>query len=157
MYCALCLYYYYISSTSDHQALDLRGWGPWSMGLPCLPILVGESSEVGWFQNQNKRHFVSSQDISRGPHQNISPLPLPPTHSPGWVTSDHFIPQTGATKERCQIRCKNMQPCNQEEGGLFYSRESEVRARSWSHDPGGGGGMEELVQDYFCLTPCLFR
>ena len=33
-----------------------------------------------------------------------------------------------------------MQPWNQEEGGLFYSRESEVPARSWSHDPGGGGG-----------------
>ena len=28
IYCALDFYYYYISSTSDHQALDLRGWGP---------------------------------------------------------------------------------------------------------------------------------
>ena len=28
IYCALCFYYYYISSTSDHQALDPRGWGP---------------------------------------------------------------------------------------------------------------------------------
>ena len=27
MYCALYLYYYYISSTSDHQALDPGGWG----------------------------------------------------------------------------------------------------------------------------------
>ena len=26
--CALYSYYYYISSTSDHQALDPRGWGP---------------------------------------------------------------------------------------------------------------------------------
>ena len=25
-YCALCFYYYYISSTSDHEALDPRGW-----------------------------------------------------------------------------------------------------------------------------------
>ena len=28
MFCALYFYYYYISSTSDHQALDPRGWGP---------------------------------------------------------------------------------------------------------------------------------
>ena len=27
IYCALYFYYYYSSSTSDHQALDLRGWG----------------------------------------------------------------------------------------------------------------------------------
>ena len=26
IYCALYFYHYYISSTSDHQALDLRGW-----------------------------------------------------------------------------------------------------------------------------------
>ena len=28
IYCALYFCYYYISSTSDHQALDPRGWGP---------------------------------------------------------------------------------------------------------------------------------
>ena len=28
IYCALYFYYYYISSTLDQQALDLRGWGP---------------------------------------------------------------------------------------------------------------------------------
>ena len=28
IYHALYFYYYYISFTSDHQALDLRGWGP---------------------------------------------------------------------------------------------------------------------------------
>ena len=28
IYCALYFYYYYISSASDHQALDRRGWGP---------------------------------------------------------------------------------------------------------------------------------
>ena len=27
-YCALYFYYYYISFTSDHQALDPGGWGP---------------------------------------------------------------------------------------------------------------------------------
>ena len=27
IYCALYFYYYYISSTSDHQALDAGGWG----------------------------------------------------------------------------------------------------------------------------------
>ena len=28
IHCALYFYYYYIGSTSDHQALDLGGWGP---------------------------------------------------------------------------------------------------------------------------------
>ena len=28
MYCTLYFYYYYISSISDHQALDPGGWGP---------------------------------------------------------------------------------------------------------------------------------
>ena len=28
IYCALYVYYYYIRSTSDLQALDPRGWGP---------------------------------------------------------------------------------------------------------------------------------
>ena len=28
IYCALYFCYYYISSTSDHQTLDLGGWGP---------------------------------------------------------------------------------------------------------------------------------
>ena len=28
IYCALYFYYYYISCTSDYQALDLRGQGP---------------------------------------------------------------------------------------------------------------------------------
>ena len=29
IYCALHFCYYYISSTSDLQALDVGGWGPW--------------------------------------------------------------------------------------------------------------------------------
>lgn len=32
IYCALYIYYYYITSTSDHQALDVRSWGPPSRG-----------------------------------------------------------------------------------------------------------------------------
>ena len=32
LYCALGFYYYYISSTSDHHALDSGGWNPWSSG-----------------------------------------------------------------------------------------------------------------------------
>ena len=32
IHCVLYFYYYYISSTSDHQTLDTGGWGPltWS-------------------------------------------------------------------------------------------------------------------------------
>ena len=28
IYCVLYFYYYHVSSTSDHQALALKGWGP---------------------------------------------------------------------------------------------------------------------------------
>ena len=31
-YCVLYFYYYYISSTLDHQALDPGGWGPLCYG-----------------------------------------------------------------------------------------------------------------------------
>ena len=39
IYCALYFYYCYISPTSDHQALALRGWGPlvWTM-YPLLSV-----------------------------------------------------------------------------------------------------------------------
>ena len=46
LYWALRFYHYYISSTSDHQALDPRGWGPRSRKMgqhpglpPCHPPL----------------------------------------------------------------------------------------------------------------------
>ena len=29
IYCTRCFYYYYINSTSDHQALDPGGWDRW--------------------------------------------------------------------------------------------------------------------------------
>ena len=41
VYCDLYFYYYRISSTSGHQALDPRGWGP----LPsALVIFTGLAS-----------------------------------------------------------------------------------------------------------------
>ena len=33
IYCALYFDYYYISSTSHHQALDPGGWGPLPLGI----------------------------------------------------------------------------------------------------------------------------
>ena len=35
IYCAIYFYSYHISSTSDHQALDLGGWGPLLYMMPC--------------------------------------------------------------------------------------------------------------------------
>ena len=32
IYCELHLYFYYVSSTSDQEALDPRGWGPMPWG-----------------------------------------------------------------------------------------------------------------------------
>ena len=34
IYCALYFYYYYITCTSGHQALDSGGWGPLQGGVP---------------------------------------------------------------------------------------------------------------------------
>ena len=39
IYCTLYFYYYYISSTSDHQALDPGGWGPWSLSRASQVVL----------------------------------------------------------------------------------------------------------------------
>ena len=44
VYWALC-FYNYISSTSDHQALDARGWGPWYSPLPWLLSFHMNASE----------------------------------------------------------------------------------------------------------------
>ena len=41
MYCALYFYYYYISSTSGHQASDPRGWGSLLQGI-LWPFLFSE-------------------------------------------------------------------------------------------------------------------
>ena len=58
IYCALHFCYYYISSTSDHQALDSKGWGPPNLKNPefvsilakgsvrCLAFAVAESTQV---------------------------------------------------------------------------------------------------------------
>ena len=40
-YCALYFYYYCISSTSDHQALDSRGWGPLNYFIESFIVTLG--------------------------------------------------------------------------------------------------------------------
>ena len=34
IYCALYFFHHYINSTSDHQALDLKEWGPVPKSIP---------------------------------------------------------------------------------------------------------------------------
>ena len=41
IYCILYCYYYYISSISDHQALDPSIWGPLFYSITYLVILSG--------------------------------------------------------------------------------------------------------------------
>ena len=43
IYCALHIYYYYISSTSDHQALDPGGWGPLPWSWISIEDLISQS------------------------------------------------------------------------------------------------------------------
>ena len=42
-YCALYFYYYYISFTSDHQALDPGSWGPLLWQFACEVLRFGFS------------------------------------------------------------------------------------------------------------------
>ena len=53
--CALYLYYYYISSTSDHQAL-IRSW---KLGTPALDRCVPETKSLllkVWSKDQPRGH-----------------------------------------------------------------------------------------------------
>ena len=54
-YCVLYFYYHYISSTSDHQTLDPRGWGSLSDGTPAVRVLGGRQPgfwDTGHFQER---------------------------------------------------------------------------------------------------------
>ena len=48
IYCELYFYYYCFSSTSDHQALDSRGWGPlpYAIALAAAPEEAQREQEV---------------------------------------------------------------------------------------------------------------
>ena len=55
IYCALYLYYYYISSTLDHQALDPRSWEPLTYRnlhwhAQWLTLAVGENNWGCWLK-----------------------------------------------------------------------------------------------------------
>ena len=55
-HCALPFCYYYISSTSDHQALDPRGWGTLDQTI----VLTSEFS-------LQKKYIVGRRSLSSGP------------------------------------------------------------------------------------------
>ena len=59
IYCVLYFYYYYISSISDHQALDPRGWGP------LLYLLEKGTQGQGWEQEVwvGGRYTGGSSDV----------------------------------------------------------------------------------------------
>ena len=69
IYCALYSYYYCISSTSDHQALDPRGWKPLSQdkALGCLrQTLAAIKSKAGNDSKQQKGQMVRLPRTSSG-------------------------------------------------------------------------------------------
>ena len=81
MYCALYFCYYYISSTSDHQAVDPRGWGPLTYRIlgKCssgLPWVGGEEAHT-WSQLS----FIVV--LGEGPHK----LRFAISHQSGLVNS----------------------------------------------------------------------
>ena len=70
MYCALYFYYYYISSNSDHQALDPGAWGPLPYKLHSIfhAQCPGSSMSAGYFAEAEVRScfpcpFALSQDL----------------------------------------------------------------------------------------------
>ena len=71
-YYACYFYYNYISSTSDHQALDPRGWGPqdWTKVPPT------------YYYNCWGKNSVLAKTLNQ-PESFICPHPLPPTWDAG--------------------------------------------------------------------------
>ena len=57
IYCALHFCYYYISSTSDHQTSDSRGWGPqlYCLKLPLLRCVSSSSPTPAQISLPNAR------------------------------------------------------------------------------------------------------
>ena len=64
MYYVLYFDYYYISSTSDHQALDPRGWGPWVSASLCCAYVVVMSASITYIHGQGHMDLQSSYPIS---------------------------------------------------------------------------------------------
>ena len=60
IYCALYFYYYYISSTADHQASDPRGWGPRLQGASWVWRRVATAQTLFWCIS-----FISLANYSR--------------------------------------------------------------------------------------------
>ena len=93
-YYACYFYYNYISSTSDHQALDPRGWGPqdWTKVPPT------------YYYNCWGKNSVLAKTLNQ-PESFICPHPLPPTWDAGlsWnsasfdgmVVQGHLMPGKG--------------------------------------------------------------
>lgn len=65
-------YFYYISSTSDHQALDPRGWGP--LDWPKVPPT--------YYFNCWSKNSILAKTVNQ-PQSFICPHPLPPTRDAG--------------------------------------------------------------------------
>ena len=56
MYRVLYFCYYYISSTSDHQALDLGGWGPLLQQVKANTVLKPDYPVGG--EHQQQQHLL---------------------------------------------------------------------------------------------------
>lgn len=61
IYCAVSFYYYYISTTSDHQALDPGGWGPLLWTIRCCH-LAKPPSDQHWAK---ERELISATQVIR--------------------------------------------------------------------------------------------
>ena len=65
LYSALYFYYHYISSTSDHQASDPRGWGPLLQTSRPMPWLTANESDgenqgyASWSSCFQRKMFLS--------------------------------------------------------------------------------------------------
>ena len=94
IYCALYFYYYYISSTSDHQALDPGAGDPWFTRLQVTPIHTapvwylahsGHSinilNELIYTQKKTTKHFNNKFLPDDAAKNIIRTMSLPPSSS----------------------------------------------------------------------------
>ena len=64
IYCALYFYYYYISSTSVHQAFDSGVWGPQGDGAPVLAWKIPWTEEPGRLQSMGSQRVGHDWETS---------------------------------------------------------------------------------------------
>ena len=130
--CALYCYYCYISSTSDHQALELGGWGPLPYCIHSLVQLVSTALPPPWTSPlerapMGQQHGGRVATWAQG--QGVS---CPALDAYGRVLGCCILKLCWAWRRSLELLSK---ASPQADGGLVLAR---GRGFGWRSDPGAG-------------------